>query len=158
MPQIWSEIKPATQKASYSVGNRQSDMLSSFCMKLIICKPYLILLLAVLCAVALPACKKETPITVQLEPSPPLSGGIGWAVVTIAWVRLKTEPGHASTDAAFVRRQDILELVGRVRRSGGRDAGIWFQVKLAEASGWIHESAVVRYQTREQAEYALRND
>lgn len=126
-------------------------------MNLIIRKLKPVVFLLILCSFPVSACRKAAAVEFSLEPSPLLSAGIGWGVVNIAWVRLKNEPGHASEDAAFVRRQDVLELVGRVRRGTGRDAGIWYLAKLGETSGWIHESALTRYQSRDQAEYSVRD-
>lgn len=123
------------------------------CYPACIMRRILVLCISLLYLVSVVACRQEESITVDLEPTPLLSAGIGYGVVNLAWVRLKAEPSHSANDTGFVRRQDVLELTARVNKSGGRDAGVWYRVRLADEEGWIHQSLLTRYDSRQRAEY-----
>ena len=113
------------------------------------------LMLIVLCFLA--ACSKPPAPELVLEPTPLISGGIGWGVVNLAWVRLKSEASYAAMDSSFVRRLDVLELIARASKPDGQDKGVWYRVQLEGEEGWIHESALNVYESREQAEFQVRN-
>ncbi|HAP43537.1 MAG: hypothetical protein A2087_10245 [Spirochaetes bacterium GWD1_61_31] len=103
------------------------------------------------------SCRKETPLVFNLEPTPVLSIGIGWGVATQAWGRLKAEPSFSAADSGFVRQLVAFELLGRERRSEGRDSGIWYRLELDGQAGWLHESALLFFASKTVADYYVRN-
>jgi hypothetical protein len=99
---------------------------------------------------------------VDLPATPILSGGSGWAIVTSSYVRLKKAPGAASEDLAALRDHSLVEIVGR--EFDPKDASLWYEVRNAGESGaskdsavegWVPESSLDIYSTKEQAERAL---
>ena len=99
---------------------------------------------------------------VDLPATPILSGGSGWAIVTSSYVRLKKAPGAASEDLAALRDHSLVEIVGR--EFDPKDASLWCEVRSAEEAGaskasavegWVPESSLDIYSTKEQAERAL---
>jgi hypothetical protein len=96
-------------------------------------------------------CARSEPLTFELDPTPVLSGGLGWVVVASAYVNVKSGPGYDFKDNGFVRRGDILRIMARERAFAGRSRGNWFQVAGDGAEGWLHETAVLVFASREQA-------
>lgn len=103
------------------------------------------------------ACSKPAPETFDLDTTPILSGGPGWALVSSAYVRLKVEPGFGARDGDYARRGDIFRVVATDRAFSGRDRGTWYSLEGDEAVGWLHQSLVVVYPTRERALRARGN-
>jgi hypothetical protein len=54
--------------------------------------------------------------SLKLQANPILSGGLGWAVVKEAYVRLKEGPSDSSKDIDHLRRGAIERRFGKVRR------------------------------------------
>jgi hypothetical protein len=100
----------------------------------------------------LAGCSKGDEVTVSLDPTPVVSGGIGWGVVTIAYARLLEETSLEAAEAGFARRGQVFELTARKRVSQGNARGLWYRLKGQESGGWIHESSLRVYASREQAE------
>lgn len=100
------------------------------------------------------SCSGESGIRVSLEETPVISGGLGWSVVTPAYVRLKTKPTYESPDSGTGRRGDVARIVGRSRSFAGRDSGIWYRVEYSDQTGWVHESSVRVYESDVEARMA----
>ncbi len=101
-------------------------------------------------ALAFLSCNAVNVKNVRLESTPLISKGIGWILVTVSWVRLKSDSSYASEDVGFTRRKDTFEVAGRAKKYKSPDAGVWFRVTSADASGWIHESSVKLYDSKER--------
>lgn len=99
-------------------------------------------------------CTKPTPQTFELDTTPILTGGLGWAVIAGAYVRLKVEPGFGAMDGDYARRGEILAVVARERAFSGRDRGTWYKLKGDEATGWLHQSLMAVYPSLERARNA----
>jgi len=70
--------------------------------------------------------------------------------VTVSWVRLKTEPSYESADTGFARRKDVYEVAGRARKYKSLDSGVWYRIETADGTGWIHESSVKLYDSKDR--------
>ncbi len=101
--------------------------------------------------VLLVSCGQVNYKDVRLDPTPVISKGIGWILVTVSWVRLKTEASYGSEDFGFARRKDIVEVIGRARKYKSPDTGVWYRIKTPEGLGWIHESSVQLYDSKVRA-------
>ena len=88
---------------------------------------------------------------VKLDPTPPMSGDMGWGVVLVSYVRLKAEPGYEAADSGVARRGAVIQVVARARAWEGRDRGTWFRVRGDDVEGWMHESVLAVHETRERA-------
>jgi hypothetical protein len=116
------------------------------------------LFFTLVCVITLVAgCAKSEPITYKLDTTPILSGGLGWAVISGAYVRLKTEPGFEARDGDYARRGDILRVVATERAFTGRNRGTWYKLEGNDAGGWLHQSLMVVYPSLERAHNAARN-
>ncbi|HUW70653.1 MAG TPA: SH3 domain-containing protein [bacterium] len=100
------------------------------------------------------ACSKNSGVRVSLDETPVISGGLGWCVITLAYVRLKTQPSYESTDSGTARRGDVARIVGRSRSFASSDAGIWYRVEYTDQTGWAHESALTVYENESEARSA----
>ena len=100
------------------------------------------------------SCSRDSGMRVSLEETPVISGGLGWSVVTLAYVRLKTKPSYESPDSGTGRRGDVARIVGRSRSFSGRDNGIWYRIEYTDQTGWVHESALSVYDNDAEASTA----
>lgn len=104
----------------------------------------------------LSSCGPERVPAVSLDPTPPLSGGMGWGVVSVAYARALAEPLPEAEQAAFFRRGEVLELTGRTRRNQAPSRGVWYRLRSEEGEGWLHESFVRVFDTKPRAEAYAR--
>jgi hypothetical protein len=102
---------------------------------------------------------------IKLPANPILTGGLGWAVVEDAYVRLKDKPVESARDLDHLRRGGVLRLderqfglpepLSRQSFSGDdRAPQVWYRVDSDGAKGWVLGSELDIYSSREQAEKA----
>lgn len=104
------------------------------------------------------SCGRASEKSVTLPANPPLSGGLGWAVISDSYVRLKSEPREAAADLAYLRDKTLAEVRGREReKDGATESGaMWYHLRLDEGEGWVRGDELLLYSSREQAERALK--
>jgi hypothetical protein len=107
--------------------------------------------LALVIMIIFVSCTKDVDQTFDLDLTPILSGGLGWAVVSGAYVRLKVEPGFGSRDGDYARRGEILRVVATERAFIGRDRGTWYKLEGDDAAGWLHQSLLTVHPSLERA-------
>lgn len=112
------------------------------------------LIVAALVVSMLLSCSQRSGVRVSLDETPVISGGLGWSVITLAYVRLKTKPAYDAADSGTGRRGDVARIVGRSRSFSGRDAGIWYRLQFSDQAGWVHESSVQVYESDVEARMA----
>lgn len=98
------------------------------------------------------SCAPARVPAVTLEPTPPLSGGMGWGVVSVAYARALAEPRPDAAQGAFFRRGELLEVIGRTRRNQAPGRGVWYRLRSDAGEAWLHESFVRIFDTRQRAE------
>jgi len=119
--------------------------------------PFALLILVV---AGLSSCLRMEAGSLKLEANPPLSGGLGWAVVKEAYVRLKESPADASRDLDHLRRGVVFRLEGRQLGPGeatDRAPGattVWYGIESEGVKGWVRETVLDVYQSQAQAEKA----
>lgn len=116
---------------------------------------------AALVLLAAASCSRFGESSLKLQANPPLSGGLGWAVVKGAYVRLKESPSDAAKDLDHLRRGGLFRLDARERgQSGGEssakgdDAGLWYGLESEGIKGWVRDSELDVYASKAQAEKA----
>ncbi len=121
-----------------------------------------LLAVLVLAATGFTTCSRFSSASLKLPANPILSGGLGWAVVKNAYVRLKEGPSDSTKDLDHLRRGSVFRLDARAFSS--RDAGtsvakadereIWYGVSTDSTKGWVRESELDVFRSQEQAEKA----
>ena len=112
----------------------------------------------------LSSCTRFGEGSIKLPANPILSGGLGWAVVKDAYVRLKEGPSDSSRDIDHLRRGSVYRLDARVFGShepGSTDTplkpgerGFWYGIESGIGKGWVRETELDIYSTQPQAERA----
>lgn len=100
------------------------------------------------------SCSPTSTQSIRLEETPVISGGLGWGVVTLAYVRLLLEPSIAAPDTGTARRGETGRVIARSRSFGQRDKGVWYRIEIGPVTGWIHESAVSVFRIEAEARNA----
>lgn len=116
---------------------------------------------AILCLVALltASCSRLGGGSIRLDSNPPLSGGLGWAVVKAAYVRLKDTPSESAKDLDHLRKGLVFRLEARQLGLPDESAGkatVWFQIETEGASGWVRGEELDVYASQGQAEKAAQ--
>jgi hypothetical protein len=108
-----------------------------------------------LAAIALlSSCPQKNPVRINLEQTPVISSGLGWGLVSLAYVRIMAEPSLESTDSGAIRRGELARITARSRSYDARDSGVWYKLEVDERAGWVHESALTVYRSRAEADRA----
>ena len=100
--------------------------------------------------------------SLNLQPTPILSGGSGWAIVSDSYVRLKAGPAIDAADTADLRDGSEAEILGReVGKDSSGERSLWYKLRVSESGektleGWVLESEIERYDSKVQADRALR--
>ena len=112
----------------------------------------------------LSSCTRFGEGSLKLQPNPILSGGLGWAVVKDAYVRLKEGPSETTRDIDHLRRGSVYRLDARVfgsREPGSADVplkpgerGFWYGIESGIGKGWVRETELDIYGTQSQAKKA----
>jgi len=119
----------------------------------------------------------------KLAANPPLSAGLGYALVKDSYVSLAASPGSEAAGVSHLRDGTLVELVGRelgtapakvaAPSSGngvapsprGTGAEFWYRVRIVAEpkageepppEGWVMASQLLVFESREQAERAAK--
>jgi hypothetical protein len=105
------------------------------------------------------SCSRGGEGSLKLQANPILSGGLGWAVVKDAYVRLKEKPSESSRDLDHLRRGGVFRL--DAREIGSRDASsksdereIWYGIVSEGAKGWVRDFELDIFLSQAQADKA----
>lgn len=100
---------------------------------------------------------------IKLPANPILSGGLGWAVVKDAYIRLKESPSDASRDLDHLRRGGVFRLNERELGSSAQAAKaslppeVWYELESDGVKGWVRDEALDIYASESQATTAAAN-
>jgi hypothetical protein len=109
----------------------------------------------VLAMCAFLACSRSGEGSLKLQANPILTGGLGWAVVKDAYVRLKEGPADSTKDLDHLRRGGVFRLdARRLGASASGEREIWYELESEGAAGWVREAELDVYASRAQADKA----
>jgi hypothetical protein len=103
------------------------------------------------------SCSGGDSVHIKLEETPVISGGLGWGVVSLAYVRLMAEPSMKAADSGAMRRSEVARITARSRSFDDRDQGVWYKVELDSRTGWVHESSMRVYRSKSEAVRAVES-
>ena len=109
------------------------------------------MVLSTVFVLAFSSCGPREPRGISLEQTPLISGGLGWGVVSLSYVRILMEPSIDAADVGTARRGELGRILSRSRRFGSRDSGLWYRLEFASGSGWLHETALSMYRSEAEA-------
>jgi hypothetical protein len=106
-------------------------------------------------AIALCACGAPTR-SPRLPPTPILRIKSRWAVVKVAYARVKMDPSSAAKDVGYLRKGAIVEVFAREygREVTKDERGYWLGVRVDGGSGWIYSGYLELFDRKEQASRA----
>ena len=100
---------------------------------------------------------------IKLPANPILSGGLGWAVVKDAYIRLKESPSDSARDLDHLRRGGVFRLDERQLGSSAQAAKaslppeVWYKLESDGVKGWVRNEALDIYASESQADKAAAN-
>jgi hypothetical protein len=106
----------------------------------------------------LSSCPQKNPVRINLEQTPVISSGLGWGLVSLAYVRIMAEPSFGAADSGAIRRGEVARITARSKSYDTRDGGVWYKLEHDAGSGWVHESAMNVYRSRAEADRAAGAD
>jgi hypothetical protein len=111
------------------------------------CPPFLVLLSLLL---ILGSCGVRER-SLSLPSDPPLSRGLGWALVGESYLRLLAEPVGGASESGLLRDGAVAKIEARAIGKGEGLSGPWYLLEAEEGRGWAPGTAIVLYESREQA-------
>lgn len=112
------------------------------------------LCIALALSIAAVSCSRKAPEPIAFEETPVISGGLGWAVVSIAYARLLSEPDAQAGDTGTARRSDMGRIAARERVFRNGSAEVWYRLELGSSNGWLREDAVSVFRNEAEARKA----
>jgi len=97
------------------------------------------------------SCTENAAKNVILDETPIISGGLGWGVVSLAYVRLMQEPSVEAADSGTARRGDVGRIIARSRSFEAKNMGVWYKLELGATTGWLHESTLTVHHREAEA-------
>lgn len=95
---------------------------------------------------------------IRLPPTPVVALRPTWAVVTVPYLRLRTEPSVGAAIAGHLRRGDVAFIAAidtSIARVDG-DRHLWYLLERDGRSGWALDLAVESFGSEERARNAAR--
>lgn len=112
---------------------------------------------------SLASCVRMGEGSIKLPTNPILTGGLGWAVVKEAYVRLKESPSDGARDLDHLRRGGVFRLDSRrlgTSVADSRDSSataVWYSIESDGSKGWIRDSELDIFSSQAQAERAAES-
>ena len=102
------------------------------------------------------SCSRSFSRGKKLPADPSMTSELGWALVTMAYARLKVAPDEASADAGSLRSGEIFACrQRRIDPAGSEAGGFWYQYTEGSVSGWVKEGDVEIFASEELAKASL---
>lgn len=115
--------------------------------------------LAALVVLSFSACSRGAEETgIDLPPTPVVALRPTWAVVTVPYLRLRTEPSAGAPIAGHLRRGEVAAIAAidtSVARLDG-DRHYWYRLERDGLVGWALDNAVESYGSEDRARNAAR--
>ncbi|OQY33100.1 MAG: hypothetical protein B6241_09140 [Spirochaetaceae bacterium 4572_59] len=105
------------------------------------------------------SCKKEvSQWNLVLPPTPILTGTTGWGVVNTAYLKINSKPDNDQFVVTTLREGDIVKIdsIHYLKDKKGYSVTIWYNISWEKLNGWVKESYLDSYETREKAETGSR--
>ncbi len=97
------------------------------------------------------SCTENKIRNVSLDQTPVISGGLGWGVVSLSYVRLLKEPSADAADSGTARRGEVGRIIARSRSFENKSTGVWYKIELGRNTGWLHDSTLTVHQNEAEA-------
>ena len=105
--------------------------------------------------VMLISCTPSQREAITLPPTPPISGNLGWILVTEAYARVKAGASEALAEVGHLRDGSVLKVEARDYGPAGDGTTIlWYRVSGEGSTGWVSSRQVEVYSSKLQAEAA----
>ncbi|MDC7239077.1 MAG: hypothetical protein PQJ50_01825 [Spirochaetales bacterium] len=97
--------------------------------------------------------EEETP-EIHMPATPILEGTSQWGVVNISYLKICRDPGDDQRIVTTLRQGDLVQIESVHIIREGRSANIWYNISKGRIQGWVRDSFLDSYSTREKAETA----
>ena len=112
-------------------------------------KTVLAVLAAVTLAVSLGSCSRVAGLSSIEFPSTPVISSVDSVVLVLdPYISIRDQPGDKGITVAHGRRGEIFAVTGKRIIQSDKDEAVWIRLE----KGWVAESAVRLYSSREKAE------
>ncbi len=98
------------------------------------------------------SCTREQEVPdIVLEPTPIMTGTTSWGVVNVSYLKINKEPDNDQHIITTLRKGDLvkIETVHYIIKNG--TSTLWYFISKDKLKGWVQDSSLNSYSTREQA-------
>lgn len=112
------------------------------------------LLAAAVLALSAFGCRAKVEETIVLPPTPALSAGSSWGVVTSSYLRLRVAPARDAKVVEGLTRGTVVEILGVTERKETVETqtDFWYRVNLDGIKGWAFGAYLQVVDSRSKAE------
>ncbi len=98
--------------------------------------------------------KEEVAWELEIPSTPILTGTVGWGVVNTAYLKINKDPDDDQFVVTTLREGDIvrIESVHYLKEERGRNVTVWYEIKWDDLTGWVKDTYLDPYDTREKAQ------
>ncbi|MDA3955564.1 hypothetical protein [Oceanispirochaeta sp.] len=93
--------------------------------------------------------KIEVP-DIILPATPIMKGTTNWGVVNVSYLKINKEPDDDQHIVTTLRKGDLVRIES-VHFINGRERSLWYNISKDKLTGWVQDSSLDSYSTKEKA-------
>ena len=119
---------------------------------------FCLLFLLTITSLALSCKKDDVSWDLELPSTPIMTGTSGWGVVNTSYLKINQKPDDDNVVVTTLREGDIvrIESVHFLKDERGRSVAVWYNIRWGDLAGWVNDSCLDSYDTKERAETGSR--
>jgi predicted SnoaL-like aldol condensation-catalyzing enzyme len=111
-------------------------------------------LILILLIVPLSCSQKIEVPEIVLPSTPIMKGTTSWGVVNVSYLKINKEPNNDQHIVTTLRKGDLVQIESVHYINEGRNSSIWFHISKDRLNGWVKDSSLDSYSTKEKAKTA----
>jgi hypothetical protein len=114
-----------------------------------------LLILILFCSSIFISCNHEVEDPEIVLPSTPImTGTTSWGVVNVSYLKINKEPDNNQHIVTTLRKGDLVKVESVHYINNGKDNSVWYNISRDKLRGWVQDSSLNSYSTREKAQTA----
>jgi len=95
--------------------------------------------------------REQTVPEIEMPSTPIMTGTTSWGVVNVSYLKINKEPDNDQHIVTTLRKGDLVMIEAVHSIIKGNTSTLWFSITKDKLKGWVQDSYIDSYPTREQA-------